>query len=170
DLARQRRVVDAFLAAARDGDFEGLCAWLAPDASFHLDLGQATHPAAAVSGAEAVARQMLQGAKSFLPYSRPVLVNGAPGRLVGDPRQPRGVAGFTVAGDRVVRVDVIANPDKLKDIALDEFDGPDEFSGPDADGADPFGDSELREHLRAHHGLGDPAPEPPVPHTPDHHD
>ncbi|MGW1993785.1 RNA polymerase sigma factor SigJ [Embleya sp. NPDC001921] len=132
DLKRQRRVVDAFMAAAQDGDFDALLAHLDPDVSFQLDLGPTRHSVpAGVVGAEKVARQMLRSAPLFLPYARPVLVNGAPGRLVGDPNRPSGVAGFTVAGDRIVRIDVIANPEKLKAVSLDIVDDADPIDYPD---------------------------------------
>ncbi|OPC77942.1 RNA polymerase subunit sigma-70 [Embleya scabrispora] len=123
DLARQRRVVDAFLSAAREGDFDALLATLDPDVSFQVDLGPVAGPGpSAVVGAEKVARQMLANAKVFLPMSRPVLVNGSPGRLVGDSDAPTGIAGFTVAGDRIVRIDVVADPAKLRDVSLDLLD------------------------------------------------
>ncbi|MYS84836.1 sigma-70 family RNA polymerase sigma factor [Streptomyces sp. SID5474] len=132
DLKRQRRIVDAFLAAAQEGDFDALMATLDPDVSFRIDLGANRHSASsALVGAEEVARHMLQSAPFFLPYSRPVVVNGGPGRLVGDPKRPSGIAGFTVAGGRIVRIDVIANPEKLRGVALDVVDDADPVDYPD---------------------------------------
>ncbi|MET7301675.1 hypothetical protein [Embleya sp. NPDC005575] len=74
---------------------------------------------------------MLTSAPFFLPYSRAVVVNGGPGRLVGDPSLPSGIAGFTVAGGRIVRIDVIANPEKLQGVALDIVDEADPVDYPD---------------------------------------
>ncbi|MEU0937493.1 MULTISPECIES: RNA polymerase sigma factor SigJ [unclassified Embleya] len=132
DLKRQRRIVDAFLAAAQQGDFDALMTALDPDVSFRIDLGASRHSASsALVGAEKVARHMLASAPFFLPYSRPVVVNGGPGRLVGNPRQPSGIAGFTVAGGRIVRIDVIADPEKLRGAALDVVDDADSVDYPD---------------------------------------
>jgi RNA polymerase sigma factor (sigma-70 family) len=115
DLAVQQRVVDAFLAAARDGDFEGLLRVLDPDVVLRVDGGPNAPRAfarAPLVGAEAVAR----GAEQFRGAAdrvEPVIVNGAPGMLVRFPARSL-VAAFTVAGGRIVEIDVIADPDKLR--------------------------------------------------------
>ncbi|MFI6585137.1 RNA polymerase sigma factor SigJ [Embleya sp. NPDC050493] len=155
DLRQQRRVVDAFLAAAQEGDFDALMVTLDPDVSFRIDLGANRHAASsALAGAEQVARHMLESAPFFLPYSRPVVVNGGPGRLVGDPNRPSGIAGFTVAGGRIVRIDVIANPEKLQGVTLDVVDDGDAIDYPDftrIPHAAPTGDDDRR---RPHHTDG----------------
>ncbi|HEV2918108.1 MAG TPA: RNA polymerase sigma factor SigJ [Actinomycetota bacterium] len=117
DLAHQRAVVDAFFAAARDGDFEALVAVLDPEVVLRADFG-ARRPAAprVVQGAEAVARQAqlatLPGAELH-----PVLVNGAAGVVVAVHGRPFAVMGFTVAGGRIVEIDALADPDRVPGIA-----------------------------------------------------
>jgi RNA polymerase sigma-70 factor (ECF subfamily) len=118
DLARQRQVVDAFRAASRDGDFEGLLAVLHPDVVLRADRGAV--PAGAsrvVRGARAVA----EGALAFselAPFARPALVNGAAG-LVAAPRgQPFSVLGFTVRGGQIVEIDILADPARLRRLDL----------------------------------------------------
>ena len=115
DLAVQRRAVDAFLAAARDGDFEGLLRVLDPDVVLRVDGGPnppRPFARAPLVGAEAVAR----GAENFrggADRAEPVLVNGAPGLLVRFPARSL-VAAFTVSKGRIVEIDIIADPDKLR--------------------------------------------------------
>jgi RNA polymerase sigma factor (sigma-70 family) len=115
DLERQREVVDAFLAASRGGDFEGLLAVLDPDVVFRIDGGgigpRAREP---VVGAEAVARQILERGTPFAPLARPAIVNGAAGAVVGRGDRPFAVVSFTVADGRIVEIDVIADPAKLE--------------------------------------------------------
>ncbi|HEX6699312.1 MAG TPA: RNA polymerase sigma factor SigJ [Gaiellaceae bacterium] len=115
DLARQREIVDAFLAASRAGDFEGLLAVLDPEVVFRVDAGAATPLARApVAGAAAVARQVLARGTRFAPHARPALVNGAAGVVVGRGRRPFAVVGFTIARDRIVAIDLIIDPAKLQ--------------------------------------------------------
>ncbi|HEX4019356.1 MAG TPA: RNA polymerase sigma factor SigJ [Frankiaceae bacterium] len=113
DLPRQRRAVDAFLDAAQRGDFEALLDLLDPHVTFRLDTGPAggIEP---IQGAENVARQILATAPTFLPSISRVTVNGGPGTRAGSAEAPNGVAGFTVVGDRIVSIDVIAAPSKLR--------------------------------------------------------
>src|SRR2546427_10443459 len=83
DLAEQRRVVDAFLAASRAGDFEGLIAVLDPEVVFRADAGAADPRARPpVVGAEAVARQVLTRGSRLAHLARPALVNGEEGVVV----------------------------------------------------------------------------------------
>jgi RNA polymerase sigma factor (sigma-70 family) len=117
DLARQRDVVDAFLQAARGGDFDALVALLDPDVVLRSDFG-ARRPAAprVTHGATAVARQALVGA---VPTARlhPALVNGAAGVVVTVHGRPFAVLGFTVTDGRIVEIDAIADPDRVRRIA-----------------------------------------------------
>ena len=116
DVARQRRVVDAFLAAARNGDFGALLDVLDPDVTMHADRGPHTRvPAPPLVGAEAVGRSVLANAHRFSALLKPVIVNGTAGALVGDPARPAGVIGFTIVNDRIVRIDIIADPAKVRD-------------------------------------------------------
>jgi RNA polymerase sigma factor (sigma-70 family) len=107
DLARQRELVDAFLAAARSGDFDALIGVLAPDAVFRVR-GRARP--ATVRGAEEVAQTVLTRGAPFAHLARPALVNGAPGVIVGPTERPASVVAFTVAGGLIASIDVIAGP------------------------------------------------------------
>jgi RNA polymerase sigma-70 factor (ECF subfamily) len=107
DLSQQRRLVSAFLAASRDGDFDGLVAVLDPDVVFRV---RGRVHAETVQGAERVARRVLQRGTPLAPLGRPALVNGAAGILVGPREHPIAVAAFTVAHARIVSVDVIISP------------------------------------------------------------
>jgi RNA polymerase sigma-70 factor (ECF subfamily) len=118
DLAAQREVVDAFLAAARAGDFEALLEVLDPDVVFRIDTG-AVAPAArpVVNGAAAVARQVLERGMRFAPLGRPAIVNGAAGVVVGPPGSPIAVVGLTVVDGRIVEIDVITDREKLRGVS-----------------------------------------------------
>ena len=119
DLARQREVVDAFFAAARDGDFDALVAVLDPAVVLRADTGAALPGAAPlIHGAEAVARQALSGLAPAIsrPALRlhPALVNGAAGVVVTMRGRPITLVGFTVAGGRIVEIDAIADPKRVR--------------------------------------------------------
>ncbi|HYX88601.1 MAG TPA: RNA polymerase sigma factor SigJ [Gaiellaceae bacterium] len=118
DLAKQRKVVDAFLAASRAGDFEGLIAVLDPDVVFRADRGPAGKPTS-VEGAAAVAQQVLARGSRFAPFARPAIVNGAAGVVVAPGRKPIAVVGFTVAAGRIAEIDVIADPAKLRGLGAE---------------------------------------------------
>ena len=115
DLARQREVVEAFFLAARGGDFDALVALLDPDVVLRADFG-AGRPAASVviRGAAAVAGQAraIPGA-----LVRPALVNGAAGVVITVRGRPFAVMGFTVAEGKIVQIDAIADPDRVRRIA-----------------------------------------------------
>ncbi len=120
DLARQRRVVDAFFQAARDGDFEALVALLDPEVVLRLDAGAgAFAPSMERRGAAVVARQALRGLRSALPGSqvRPALVNGAAGVIVAVDGRAATVMGFTVSDGRIVEIDAIADAERVARIA-----------------------------------------------------
>jgi RNA polymerase sigma-70 factor (ECF subfamily) len=116
-LARQREVVDAFLRAARDGDFEALMAVLDPEVVFRHDAG--TGPAAIraqspLLGAEAVARNALERGRPFLRRAAHATVNGGAGLVIVSGDTVIGVAGITVAGDRIVAFDLVTDREKLR--------------------------------------------------------
>ncbi|HEX4689051.1 MAG TPA: RNA polymerase sigma factor SigJ, partial [Solirubrobacteraceae bacterium] len=113
DLARQRELVDAFLAAAREGDFEGLVAVLHPDVVFRQDVGDGRPARAPILGAEAVARVALEQGRRFAALARPALVNGAAGIVVSAQDRVLGVCGVTVSGDRIAELDLVIDPAKL---------------------------------------------------------
>jgi RNA polymerase sigma factor (sigma-70 family) len=124
DLSRQREVVDAFFAAARDGEFDALVAVLDPDIVLRSDGGVA-RPAATVlvRGAAAVAGQALTFGRLH-PFVRPALVNGVAGVVVAPHRRPFSVMAFTVRGGRIVEIDVLADPDRLRQLDLAVLDDP----------------------------------------------
>jgi RNA polymerase sigma factor (sigma-70 family) len=119
DVATQRRAVEAFLAAARSGNFEALVEVLAPDVVFRIDVGEMVRYARApVVGAEAVAREILESGRPFAPLARVAVVNGAVGAVAGPPgRPPIGVVAFTVVGGRIAEIDLVADPAKLGAVA-----------------------------------------------------
>ena len=124
DPAQQREVVDAFLAAARDGDFEGLVAVLDPDVVLRVDRGAMPMPRGTsreVHGARAVAEQAGSFA-SLAAFAKPALVNGAAGFVVAPRGRPVSVAGFTIAGGRIVEIDLLADPERLRDLDLTTLD------------------------------------------------
>ena len=118
DLGGQRQVVDAFFAAARDGDFDALVAVLDPDVVLRSD-GGTLRPEASVirRGAEAVARQALMFAR-LSPFVRPALVNGAAGVVVAPAGRAVSVMGFTVAGGKIIAIDALADPERLAELDL----------------------------------------------------
>ena len=122
DLVVQRRVVDAFLAASRAGDFDGLLRVLDPDVVFRFD-GGGRGPLARppVVGAAAVATQVRRFGPRFASYARPALVNGSAGIFVPDaPGQPPLVLGFTIRDGRIAELDLNGDPAKTAGIDLDD--------------------------------------------------
>jgi len=109
DLSRQREVVDAFQAAARDGDLERLVATLHPDVVLRADTGAAAS-SHVVRGGEAVAGQALLFSQLA---SRPALVNGAVGQVSFRDGELFSVLGFTVAAGRIVSIDILADAERL---------------------------------------------------------
>jgi RNA polymerase sigma-70 factor (ECF subfamily) len=116
DLKRQREVVNAFLAAARNGDFEALVEVLDPAVVFRADRGRIVVAGArpVTTGAAAVAEQVLARAPRFASFARPAVVNGSAGLIVIPRDRPIAVLGFTIAKDRIVEIDLVADPDKLR--------------------------------------------------------
>ena len=123
DLARQRAIVDAFLAAAREGDFGALLAVLDPDVVLRADAGAGPMgPSRLVHGSRAVAGQVL-GFARFARFARPVLVNGTPGLIAAPGGQAISVMGVTIRGDKIVEIDVLADPERLRRLDLTALDG-----------------------------------------------
>jgi RNA polymerase sigma factor (sigma-70 family) len=118
DPAAQREAVDAFLAASRAGDFEGLVAVLDPDVVLRTDAGPVTGLARApVAGAAAVARTVLARGARLAVFARPVTVNGAAGLLVAPPGgKPVALAAFTVVAGRIREIDLVLDPEKLRSL------------------------------------------------------
>jgi RNA polymerase sigma-70 factor (ECF subfamily) len=125
DPVRQHEVVDAFLAAARAGDFEALVAVLAPDVVLRADGGASAAgvgPSTVVRGAEQVATQALSFAR-FAQFARHALVNGAAGLVNVVEGRPRAVMGLTVRDGRIVEINILADPERLSRIDLTVLDG-----------------------------------------------
>jgi RNA polymerase sigma factor (sigma-70 family) len=119
DLTRQRAVVDAFLSAARGGDFDTLLRLLDPDVVFRSDSGPGPSLAPPfVSGRDHVARTVATQGPRFMPYCSPALVNGAAGLVVQAPGRPAGVIGITVVDGRITEIDLILDQDKLRNVVL----------------------------------------------------
>jgi RNA polymerase sigma factor (sigma-70 family) len=115
DLGAQREVVAAFLAAARGGDFDALLRLLDPDVVVRADLGTTS---TVVRGAEAAAKGAITGSK-LTATAKFVTVNGAPGFVSFNKNgQPRSLVAFTVRRGRIVEVDVLADPDRLRQLDL----------------------------------------------------
>ncbi len=118
----QREVVDAFLAAARDGDFAALLEVLDPDVVLRVDFGPLAGGSREVRGATAVAGQALAYSGLGL-IVRPALVNGAAGVVSTRDGAPFSVGGVTVRGRRIVAIDILADPERLRRLDLAVLDG-----------------------------------------------
>jgi RNA polymerase sigma-70 factor, ECF subfamily len=114
DRARQREVVNAFLTAARAGDFDALVRVLDPNVVLRSDVPKVKEQ----RGALRVARMALAGARRSASVI-PVLVNGAAGAVVVEDGRASTVMGFTVSGDKIVEIDVITDPARLSQLGLD---------------------------------------------------
>jgi RNA polymerase sigma-70 factor (ECF subfamily) len=124
DLARQREVVGAFLAAARDGDFEALVAALDPDVVLRADVGAVPAGASGmVRGAPAVAELALSFGRRYGQFARLALVNGAAGVVAAVRGRPVSVLGVTVRGGKIAEIDILADPARLRQLDLAGLDG-----------------------------------------------
>jgi RNA polymerase sigma factor (sigma-70 family) len=118
DLARQRQVVDAFLAASREGDFDALVALLDPDVVVRADYGATPLGASRqVRGAPAVAEQALSFSR-LIPFAQPAVVNGTAGIVVTRNGRPVTIMGFTVKRGRITEIDILADPARLRQLDL----------------------------------------------------
>ena len=118
DLHHQRRVIDAFLAAAREGDFERLVAVLDPDIVLRADGGALAGASRLVRGAQAVAAQAASFSKLGLS-NQVVLVNGNVGVVSRRPDgRPFAVLGFTIGSGKIVEIDILADPERLNRLDL----------------------------------------------------
>jgi RNA polymerase sigma factor (sigma-70 family) len=118
DLARQRRVVDAFFAASRDGDFDALLEVLDPDVELRIDGGVLRAEASLVlHGADAVAAHTATYSMLY-PFVRPALVNGAAGAVVAPRGRVLSVMAFTVTNGKIVQIDGLLDPERLAQLDL----------------------------------------------------
>ena len=115
DMGAQREVVDAFFAAAREGDFDALVAVLDPDVVLRADFGAGR--SREVRGASVVAGQALTYSRIGL-LVHPALVNGVAGAVSTRDGEPFSVGGFTVRDGRIVTIDILADPERLRQLDL----------------------------------------------------
>jgi RNA polymerase sigma factor (sigma-70 family) len=123
DLAGRRSVVDAFLAAARDGDFAALLALLDPEVVLRADDAAVARPRSRLSkevrGAAAVAKEFAGRAR----VARPALVNGSAGLAWAPGGRPLAVFNFTIAAGKIAAIDVIADPARVRQLDVVILDG-----------------------------------------------
>jgi RNA polymerase sigma factor (sigma-70 family) len=118
-VAHQRKVVDAFLAASRDGDFDALLEVLDPDVVFRAEAGPTGPPVPALlRGADDVANAVLTRGRPFAHLGRPAIVNGRPGAFVAFPDRVVSLVAFTIVGDRVTELDLLVDPVKLQRVRM----------------------------------------------------
>ena len=119
DLTRQREVVDAFFAAARDGDFAALVALLDPEAVVRID-GAARAGISVVRGAAAVAEQVLAtgGFPRLARMAQPALVNGAAGVVFAAEGRPFAVVAFTIRQGKIAEIDILGDPARLRQLDI----------------------------------------------------
>jgi RNA polymerase sigma factor (sigma-70 family) len=120
-LRAQWDVVEAFMAAARDGDLDGLLAVLHPDVVLRADAGPRGE-SGEVHTAQAVGRQAASYSRDGLTI-HPALVAGAPGAVTVKDGRPFSIGAFTVRGGRIVRIDILADPDRLARLDLSAVTG-----------------------------------------------
>jgi RNA polymerase sigma-70 factor (ECF subfamily) len=121
DLPAQWEVVEAFLAAARKGDFEGLVAVLDPDVVLRSDGGAVAALSAHVQGAEAVAGRAMMWSRVDLTMRR-ALVNGAAGMVTFLDGRPFSIAAVTVRNGKIVELDFLADPERVAELDLSALD------------------------------------------------
>ncbi len=116
DVAEQRRVIDAFLAAARAGDFEALMNVLDPDIVLRVHTGEGDPRAEvlAATGPEKVVERIVTQGREFLPLVRPAMVNGAPGTVAERDGKILGATAYTVRNGRIVTMDLVIDPDRFR--------------------------------------------------------
>jgi RNA polymerase sigma-70 factor (ECF subfamily) len=120
DGTRRREVVDAFLAASRNGEFDALLALLDPEAVVRADRVAVTMGGEwEARGATAVARTFMGRARA----ARPALVDGVPGAVWAPGGTPRVVVEFVIAGGKILAITLIADPDQLEALDLELLDG-----------------------------------------------
>jgi RNA polymerase sigma-70 factor, ECF subfamily len=117
ELAEQQRVVQAFLTAAREGDFDALLELLDPDVTLRVDAGPGSplaHPP--IVGAGAVLAEARRWS-AMAPHGRAAIVNGVAGAVIGRPGRPFAVVAVTVVHGRIAALDFVVDPAKLARLA-----------------------------------------------------
>jgi RNA polymerase sigma factor (sigma-70 family) len=118
ELSRQREVVDAFLAASRDGDFDALLAVLDPNVVLRADHAVPVGAPTEYRGAQAVAERAVFFSE-LGRWAHPVLVNGAVGAVMAPHGQPFSILAFTVTGGKIAEIDVYADPGRIRQLDLE---------------------------------------------------
>jgi RNA polymerase sigma-70 factor, ECF subfamily len=119
DPGQQRRTIEAFLRAARDGDLAGLIELLDPDVVWRADAaGQPGVPREPVTGAAAVATMVFRQAPHYVDHARLITINGSPGLLVAHANALLAAIAFTVSNGRITEVNAVYNQKKLKTTSL----------------------------------------------------
>jgi RNA polymerase sigma-70 factor (ECF subfamily) len=118
DPSRQRRMVDAFFAAARDGDFDALLNLLHPEVELRIDGGKLRRQASLLlHGATAVATHTRTYSRLY-PYIVSAIVNGTPGVIIARTSRPFAVMGFTISNQRITAIDVLVDPERLNQLDI----------------------------------------------------
>jgi RNA polymerase sigma-70 factor (ECF subfamily) len=120
--AQQQAVIEAFLKASREGDFEALLEVLDPDVVMRVDPGR-LGPFAELRGVTDVAGMVLAQGTPRARFARPAIVNDAPGVVVVFRGQVLAVSAFTIAGGRITSLNIVADPEKLKRVSVPRADG-----------------------------------------------
>jgi RNA polymerase sigma-70 factor (ECF subfamily) len=115
--AQQRRVIDAFLAASREGDFDALLEVLDPDVVMRIDAGSRSQTGE-LHGAREVAAMVLAEGTPRARFGRHAMVNGAPGVVVVRHGRVLAVSAFTTAGGRITSLNLVADPEKLRNVRV----------------------------------------------------
>jgi RNA polymerase sigma-70 factor (ECF subfamily) len=118
ELVEHQRLVAAFFAAARDGNFDALVEFLDPDVTLRVDAG----PGSPLARPPIVGRDAVLGEahrwSALMPLGRPAIVNGAAGAVIGRPGRPFAVVGINVAKGRITALDFVLDPAKLARITI----------------------------------------------------
>jgi RNA polymerase sigma factor (sigma-70 family) len=124
DLDGQRKIVGAFLAAARHGDFESLLSVLHPDVVARADFGALPNPfSGEIQGRDAVAEQAAFFARRLGQFARPAMINGTAGVVAIQRGEPRAILAFTIRVGQIVEIDVLADPKRLRKLNLSALTG-----------------------------------------------
>jgi RNA polymerase sigma factor (sigma-70 family) len=119
DLGKQREVVEAFLEASREGDFEALVSVLDPEVVFRGDAGRSAIPVPVeLRGAERVASTVLERGRPFARFGRPAIVEGKPGIVAVLPDRIQAVVAMTIVDGRVTEIDLLVDPEKLSRVRI----------------------------------------------------
>jgi RNA polymerase sigma-70 factor (ECF subfamily) len=117
-LDEQQRVVEAFFAAAREGDFDALLELLDPEVTLRVDAGPGSPLAQPpIVGAESVLAEARRWS-AMTPFGRPAIVNGVAGAVIGGPGRPFAVVAATVVNGRITAFDFVVDPAKLARITI----------------------------------------------------